>query len=276
MRKMILAGDLSEGQESILCHRTIHMLMESAVVGGHPGVTGAFATEVSTLDPKTGEEKKEHAVQVSGNMLVDCISSLCVDWVRCSSNDVWETYNTLGVEACCNILFDQIKQVVSFDGTYVDDRHLMLIVDTICRSGSLMPLNRHGINRTESSPLMRASFEETTDILCDAAVFAQCENARGITTSIMTGQLSRMGTGNTEVLFSKNLLAPVAAVELNRKSSKRVLKSTCRSYTKSDIPETVECVVDNVTPLAPGPLSPPVVRDGHTRKRARFRPVSPC
>ena len=36
-----------------------------------------------------------------------------------------------------------------------------------------MAITRHGINRTDSGALMRCSFEETVEILIDAATFAE-------------------------------------------------------------------------------------------------------
>lgn len=36
-----------------------------------------------------------------------------------------------------------------------------------------MAITRHGINRTDSSPLAQCSFEETVDILLRAAMFAE-------------------------------------------------------------------------------------------------------
>jgi DNA-directed RNA polymerase II subunit RPB1 len=41
-----------------------------------------------------------------------------------------------------------------------------------CR-GHLMAITRHGINRTDSSPLAQCSFEETVDILLRAAMYAE-------------------------------------------------------------------------------------------------------
>lgn len=36
-----------------------------------------------------------------------------------------------------------------------------------------MAITRHGINRTDASPLAQCSFEETVDILLRAAMFAE-------------------------------------------------------------------------------------------------------
>lgn len=267
--EMVTLGGLSVDEEAVICHRAANMLMETVVVGGHLHVSSAEAVEATAVE-QTGATRTEYVVNTFGKFLTDCISSPCVDWTRCTSNDIWETYLTLGIEACCHVLYDQLKAVVSFDGTYVDDRHLILIVDTICRMGYLMPLNRHGINRTDASPLMRASFEETGDILCDAAMFAEGENAKGVTTSIMTGQLAEMGTGAVQVLFKNNSLA---RHEEPIPSKGRILRSTCRSYNTQHLPETVEYVLEDLNPSLIRPLSPP--GEESVRKRIRFRPASP-
>lgn len=266
---MMEAGDLAPDQEAILCHRAANVLMDTVLLGGHPAVTSAAAADAVRLDRGGGEEVVVHAF---GTFLTDCVSSDCIDWTRCTSNDIWETLAVLGIEACCHVFYDQLRAVVSFDGTYVDDRHMLVITDTVCRNGSLMPLNRHGINRATTSPLMRASFEETIDILCDAAIFAEDENARGVTTSIMTGQLAELGTGTVDVLLPESSLDR-RAKEL-MKVSGRALRSTCRSHREHALPEVMEYLTDDVRPTATRPLSPPSNSD-HRRKRARFRPVSP-
>jgi hypothetical protein len=134
----------------------------------------------------------------------------------------------------------------------------------------MVPLNRHGINRTDASPLMRCSFEETIDVLCDAAAFAQHENANGASASIMTGQMTEMGTGVAQVLFPASDLS-VAQL----KPQGKVLRSTCRSHTSRALEETMEYVVDDARMGTIRPLSPPTVGGETGRKRARFRPASP-
>jgi len=266
--EMSKKGDLGSDQEAIISHRAIDNLMRTMVLGGHVDVTSTTLTETPSA------EVKEPIVHAYGNFLLDCASLQCVDWVRCTSNDVWEVLNTLGIEACVHVLFDQIKTVVSFDGTYVDDRHIQMIVDSMCRCGTLMPLNRHGINRTDSSPLMRCSFEETVDVLCDAAMFSEQENARGVTTAIMTGQLANFGTGTVQVrvpdhntVSNKRQLYPQG----------RVMRSTCRSFVQStdETTEQLEYVLSSSRPSRVRALSPPTLEGVHKRKRARFRPASP-
>lgn len=258
VRDMIAHGCLKDDREVILCHRSLNVLLDTVVISGHPDISAASVAE---------DASGEQVVHAYGNVLANASASDVIMWDRCTTNDIWETYNTLGVEAAAHVIFEQIRSVVAFDGTYVDDRHILLIVDNICRAGSIMPLNRHGINKTDhTSPLMRCSFEETMDVLCEAAAFAQNENACGVSTSIMTGQLANMGTGGCQVLFPRE---PKTALPT---PAGRVMRSSCRSYTTRLDEETVEYVTNNVKLSAVRPLSPPMVDE---RKRARFRVVSP-
>ena len=86
-----------------------------------------------------------------GTLLTDCAASPCVEWERCTSNDVWEVYPRWhrGVRARAVRPAQagaQLRRVLP------GERHLLMIVDTMCRGGTLMPLNRHGINCTDASP----------------------------------------------------------------------------------------------------------------------------
>ena len=58
-----------------------------------------------------------------------------------------------------------------------------------------MAITRHGINRTETGVLMRCSFEETVNIILDAAVHAEADPLQGVTENIIMGKMARIGTG---------------------------------------------------------------------------------
>lgn len=55
----------------------------------------------------------------------------------------------------------EMNNVISFDGSYVNYRHLALLCDVMTSKGHLMAITRHGINRQETGALARCSFEET-------------------------------------------------------------------------------------------------------------------
>lgn len=70
----------------------------------------------------------------------------------------------LGIEAVRKALERELYHVISFDGSYVNYRHLALLCDTMTCRGHLMAITRHGVNRQDTGPLMKCSFEETVSL----------------------------------------------------------------------------------------------------------------
>jgi len=69
--------------------------------------------------------------------------------------------------------------VISFDGSYVNYRHLALLCDIMTCRGHLMAITRHGINRQDVGALMRCSFEETVSFYCvHSCYYILCRNWR--------------------------------------------------------------------------------------------------
>ena len=138
------------------------------------------------------------AILENNNILIDKYNSY--------SNDILEVYELLGVEATRNILLKEMKNVIEFDGSYVNYRHLALLLDTMTYKGGVMAITRHGINRIDTGPLMRCSFEETVNVLTNAAMYSQRDNVKGVTENIMLGKLSTVGTGMMKLLIDPNKL----------------------------------------------------------------------
>lgn len=138
---------------------------------------------------------------------MDVLSYQEVDHTRTTSNDIVEIIQVLGIEAVRAALLKELRAVISFDGSYVNYRHLAMLADVMTYRGHLMAITRHGINRVDTGPLMRCSFEETTEILFEAAMYAETDNLKGVTENIMLGQLAPLGTGYFELFLNEKMLA---------------------------------------------------------------------
>jgi DNA-directed RNA polymerase II subunit RPB1 len=147
--------------------------------------------------------KDEWVLETDGSNLMNVLGVDFVDATRSTSNDIVEVFMTLGIEGVRGALLSELRNVISFDGSYVNYRHLACLVDVMTMQGHLMAIDRHGINRVESGPLLRASFEETVDMFMDADVYAEKEILKGVTENIMMGQLARVGTGNMDLLLDE-------------------------------------------------------------------------
>lgn len=107
----------------------------------------------------------------------------------------------MGIEAVRKSVEKEMNAVLQFYGLYVNYRHLALLCDVMTAKGHLMAITRHGINRQDTGALMRCSFEETVDVLMDAASHAEVDPMRGVSENIIMGQLPRMGTGCFDLLL---------------------------------------------------------------------------
>uniref|UniRef100_A0A8C3Q3J8 DNA-directed RNA polymerase subunit n=1 Tax=Chrysolophus pictus TaxID=9089 RepID=A0A8C3Q3J8_CHRPC len=104
---------------------------------------------------------QEWILETDGVSLMRVLSEKDVDPVRTTSNDIVEIFTVLGIEAVRKALERELYHVISFDGSYVNYRHLALLCDTMTSRGHLMAITRHGVNRQDTGPLMKCSFEET-------------------------------------------------------------------------------------------------------------------
>ena len=117
--------------------------------------------------------------------------------------DIYEVYDTLGLEAARQVLAKEIFDVFDFAGSYVNSRHINLLVDIITNRGFLMSIDRHGINKSDRGPLAKCSFEETPDIIARAAIFGELDKIQSVSANIMLGQEVPIGTGATELVFDE-------------------------------------------------------------------------
>ncbi|XP_055313031.1 DNA-directed RNA polymerase II subunit RPB1 [Sitodiplosis mosellana] len=152
---------------------------------------------------ETGEFKAigEWLLETDGTSMMKVLSERDVDPVRTYSNDICEIFQVLGIEAVRKSVEKEMNAVLQFYGLYVNYRHLALLCDVMTAKGHLMAITRHGINRQDTGALMRCSFEETVDVLMDAASHAENDPMRGVSENIIMGQLPKMGTGCFDLLL---------------------------------------------------------------------------
>lgn len=185
-------------------------LSEQLHLRGIPGIKKVYLSQKSKniWDETVGafESKDEYVMETDGTNLAEVLISPLVDHMRTFSNDVVEVFQVLGIEGVRSALFNELRNVLSFDGGYVNYRHIACLADCMTFSGGLMAVSRHGINRSESGPLLRASFEETVEVLMNAAMFSQFDTLNGVTENIMLGQLARVGSGIVDLLMDHDKL----------------------------------------------------------------------
>ncbi|KAJ9094550.1 DNA-directed RNA polymerase II subunit rpb1, partial [Naganishia cerealis] len=218
-----LDEDVDAEEDQILKRIEAHML-ESISLRGIQGITRVFMMQHKlSLPDETGEFKQgqEWVLETDGVNLADVMAVPGVDAKRTYSNNFIEILSVLGIEATRSALFKEILNVIAFDGSYVNYRHMALLVDVMTARGHLMAITRHGINRADTGALMRCSFEETVEILLEAGAAAELDDCHGISENVVLGQLAPLGTGAFDVMVDdkilqsspSNMSVPVGAAE---------------------------------------------------------------
>ncbi|KAL3734156.1 hypothetical protein ACJRO7_023493 [Eucalyptus globulus] len=184
-----------------------NMLTEMAL-RGIPDINKVFIKngKINKFNENDGfKPETEWMLDTEGVNLLAVMCHEGVDATKTTSNHLIEIIEVLGIEAVRRSLLDELRVVISFDGSYVNYRHLAILCDTMTYRGHLMAITRHGINRNGTGPLMRCSFEEAVDILLDAAVYAESDYLKGVTENIMLGQLAPIGTGDCALYLNDEM-----------------------------------------------------------------------
>jgi DNA-directed RNA polymerase II subunit RPB1 len=195
-------------------------LLDTLTLRGVAGVERAFINEKDNVriledgslhQSKSDPRCKEWVLETSGSSLSEVLAIPGVDATRTYSNQFIEVFEVFGIEAARTAVLRELTQVLAFDGSYVNHRHLALLVDVMTVRGYLTPVTRHGINRADNGALMRCSFEETVEILLDAAAFGELDDCRGVSENLILGQMAPAGTGEFDVYLDQNMLNTVVS-----------------------------------------------------------------
>ncbi|KAK3341342.1 hypothetical protein B0T25DRAFT_338943 [Lasiosphaeria hispida] len=205
-------------EDDVLLKKLEEHLLDKVTLRGVTGIERAFLnkgnkvieTDTGALTSKKDDPRtQEWYLDTQGTALREVLHVEGVDVTRTYTNDLWQVVDVFGIEAARSALMRELTMVLAFDGSYVNHRHLALLVDVMTYRGSVAAVTRHGINRADTGALMRCSFEETVEILLEAAAIGELDDCRGISENVMLGQMAPMGTGHFDVLLDPKMLETV-------------------------------------------------------------------
>ncbi len=144
------------------------------------------------LPVKRGEE---YVVLTSGTNLKDILALPEVDGVRTTTNDIYEVFEVLGVEAAREAIIREVFKVIEAQGLNIDVRHIMLVADIMCANGEVKGVTRYGVVKDKASVLARASFETPIKHLINAALEGEVDKLSSVVENVMINQPVPLGTG---------------------------------------------------------------------------------
>lgn len=125
-----------------------------------------------------------------------------VDVTQTISNNVWDIYEVLGIEATRSFLINEFLSIMGG----INPCHALLLVDRMTFGGSVSSITRYTMKKDDCGPFGRASFEETMDNFIKAALKGESEPTVGVSASIMCGKRAFIGTGLNDIKINMDRL----------------------------------------------------------------------
>ena len=194
-------------------------ILNNVVIKGVKNITNIVMSEqdISIYNENEIIKEKSWILETDGVNILDVFNSIYVDFKNTYSNDIIEIYNHLGIEAARKLLIEQITEVIEYEGSYINDRHIELLCDIMTNKGVLTAINRQGINRGDIGPLAKCSFEDTTDQLIKAGLHGEKDRLNGVSSNIMMGQTIKAGTGLCDIyLDEEKMIKDLSDISLTK------------------------------------------------------------
>jgi DNA-directed RNA polymerase I subunit RPA1 len=195
--EIVLSVDRSS--RALFSVSSIESCCDNCVIREIKGIGNCYITQPS--GPSALSDNGDYAVQTDGASFMSLwrlafsgAFSETIDFNRIYTNDIGLVLKTYGVEAARAAIVKEIASVFSVYGIVVDNRHLFLLADYMTNEGGFRALNRVSM-ATSASPLLKISFETSTQFLTDAVLFGEMDSMQSVSSRIVAGRPMQSGTG---------------------------------------------------------------------------------
>lgn len=211
-----------DNAREIYLEEVVQPILSKIVICGIPGIENIyFSDDVDSFETAGANFKK-------------LLGLPFIDDTQTVSNDVWDIYQTLGIEATSQFLIEEFMQLCSG----INKCHIQLLVEKMTHSGTISSISRYTMRTEECGPMGKASFEETMDNFLKAGVYGQKETTTGVSASIICGKRPNIGSGICEIMMDVKALPKRVRVLHNVKenitSFKKVIAPTIDSSKKAE------------------------------------------
>tara|TARA_Y100000294_G_scaffold98302_1_gene91401 strand:+ start:2594 stop:3742 length:1149 start_codon:yes stop_codon:yes gene_type:complete len=150
------------------------------------------------LPVKRGDE---YIIMTAGSNLSEVLQLEGVDAYRTTTNNIFEIWEVLGIEAARQAIINEVFKVIQNQGFNIDIRHIMLVADTIGVSGNIRGITRYGVVSEKASALARASFETPIKHIINAALVGEVDELNSVVENVMLNQPVPIGTGVPDLVM---------------------------------------------------------------------------
>ena len=202
--KKVKVSPLDQSDQIFLLKNFQDQLLQNVVLRGVKGINKVSLRKIKDNVVESGGAFKKQDIWVLDTIGTNMMDVMALDYIdkrRVFSNNIAEVYDVLGIEAARQTIYNEITEVIEFDGTYINYHHFSVLCDRMTSTNKMISIFRHGINSDNIGPVAKASFEETPEMFLKAARHAELDTMRGISANVMCGQEGFFGTSAFQVVL---------------------------------------------------------------------------
>ena len=203
-KKKLKVHSLDQSDQIYILKNFQDKLLQNIILRGVKGINKVIVRKIKdNVVEQNGTYQKQDiwVLDTVGTNLLDVLALNYIDNTRTFSNDIVEVYNVLGIEASRQSIYNEMVEVIEFDGTYINYHNFSVLCDRMTFTSKMISICRHGINNDNIGPIAKASFEETPEMFLKAARHAELDTMRGISANVMCGQEGFFGTSCFQVVL---------------------------------------------------------------------------
>jgi DNA-directed RNA polymerase beta' subunit len=185
-----------ENKNQIYLEEVVQPILFNFLIAGISGIENIYFND------------DHNSFDTDGSNFKELLSLSFVDYTETVSNNIWDIYENLGIEATRQFLIDEFMTIM--EG--INECHVKLLVEKMTFSGSISSVSRYSMRNEESGPIGKASFEETMDNFIKAAIYAQEDNIKGVSASIICGNTPKIGSGLCEIMMNTPLIISTPSI----------------------------------------------------------------
>ncbi len=239
---------LDASDEIYLLKNFQEAMLKKIILRGVDGISKVIPFKQPKMVFEDGKYVKKDTwlLDTTGSNLLEVLGLNFIDAENAYSNDIYEIFQTLGIEAARQAIMIELMEVMSPNDVYINYHHLSVLCDRMTYAKDMVAVYRSGILKDDLGPVAKATFEMHTEMLLQAARHANMDTMKGVSANVMCGQFGYFGTGafqimlDLEAMEKANLNASVSQTKNIHEEAEDILRGT--------EPEVQDaCSMDNIT-----------------------------
>jgi len=178
------------------------ILLKKIVLRGIDGITKVIPRKLQNMLVKEDGKympKDIWILDTTGSNLLEIFGLGYIDYKRTYSNDIYEVYDVLGIEAARQVILNELTEVMEFAGVYIGYHHVSVLADRMTYAKDMVAVYRSGILKDDIGVIAKSSYEVHTEMLLNGAKHGLLDRMTGVSANVMVGQQFLGGTNSFQL-----------------------------------------------------------------------------